>query len=69
MSIGKELILRILFFIVIGVVAAALFNEVTFRLQGNSTSDPQTIQLVILMALPISSQGQNVLPAGQVFYQ
>jgi hypothetical protein len=69
MSIRKELVFRILFFIVIGVLVAALFNEVTFRLQGNSTSrDPQTIQLIIPRGTADKvAQGQNVLPAGQIF--
>jgi len=69
MSLRKDLILRMFFFVLIGVVAAAIFSEVTFRLQGNSTSrDPKTILLVIPPGTAAKvAQGQGVLPAGQVF--
>ena len=69
MSLRKDLILRMLFFVAIGVVAAAIFSEVTFRLQGNTTSrDPKTILLVIPPGTAAKvAQGQSVLPAGQIF--
>lgn len=69
MSFRKDLIKRMLFFIVFGVLAAAVISEVTFRLQGETTSrDPQTILLVIPAGTAIKvAQGQSVLPSGQVF--
>lgn len=69
MSLRKDLILRMLLFIVIGVVAATIFSEVTFRLQGDTTSrDPKTFLLVIPAGAAAKvAQGQSVLPAGQVF--
>jgi len=67
--IGKPLLLRMLLFIGIGLLAAALFSEVAFRLLGeNSSRDPQTILLVIPSGTASKvSQGQTVLPAGQTF--
>ena len=58
-----------LFFLVIGIIAAAIFSEISFRLQGNSTSrDPQTIELIIPAGTSSRvAQGQSVLPPGQVF--
>jgi len=69
MSLRTALISRMLFFVVLGVVLAAFISEVAFRLQGDTTSrDPQTIQLVIPRGTSEKvAQGQNVLPAGQVF--
>jgi hypothetical protein len=69
MTIRKDLVLRILLFAVIGVVAAAVISEVSFRLQGDTTSrDPQTIILVIPAGTAEKvAQGQTVLPAGQTF--
>ncbi|OGO65809.1 MAG: hypothetical protein A2030_04965 [Chloroflexi bacterium RBG_19FT_COMBO_50_10] len=69
MSLRKDLIVRMSFFVVLGVVLAAIISEVAFRLQGDTTSrDPQTIQLVIPPGtFEKVAQGQNVLPAGQVF--
>jgi hypothetical protein len=69
MTLQKELVLRMLLFIVIGVVAASAISELAFRLQGDTTSrDPQTIQLVIPAGISAKvAQGQSVLPAGQVF--
>ncbi|MFZ0534055.1 MAG: hypothetical protein WAM09_12830 [Anaerolineales bacterium] len=69
MTIRKDLVLRILLFAVIGVVAAAVISEVSFRLQGDTTSrDPQTIILVIPAGTAAKvAQGQTVLPAGQTF--
>lgn len=69
MKLRKEIIWRMLFFLVIGIVAAAIFSEVTFRLQGSSSlRDPQTIQLVIPPGTAAKvAQGQSVIPAGQVF--
>ncbi len=71
MTLRKDLILRILLFIVIGIIAAALFSELTFRLQGDTTSrDPKTIQLIIPPGTAAKvAQGQSVLPTGQVFMQ
>jgi hypothetical protein len=71
MRLRKDLILRILFFLVIGVVAAGIISEVSFRLQGETISrDPQTITLVIPPGTSEKvAQGQNVLPAGQVFME
>ena len=69
MSIRRELVLRMLLFIVIGLVAAAIISEVTFRLQGVTTvRDPQTVQLVIPAGTADKvALGQSVLPAGQTF--
>ena len=69
MTLRKDLIIRMFFFIAFGVVAAALISEVTFRLQGGTTSrDPRTILLVIPAGAAAKvAQGQSVLPAGQVF--
>lgn len=69
MKLRKEIIWRMLLFLVIGIVAAAIFSEVTFRLQGSSSlRDPQTIQLVIPPGTSAKvAQGESVIPAGQVF--
>jgi len=69
MKLRKEIIWRMLLFLVIGIVAAAIFSEVTFRLQGSSSlRDPQIIQLVIPPGTAAKvAQGQSVIPAGQVF--
>jgi hypothetical protein len=69
MRIRKDLIYRILLFMLIGVVAAGVISEVTFRLQGETISrDPQTISLVIPAGTADKvSQGQSVLSAGQIF--
>ena len=69
MTLRKDLLLRMLFFLVIGVVAAAIISEASFRLQGNTTSrDPQTILLVIPAGTAAKiAQEQSVLPAGQTF--
>lgn len=69
MRLQRNLILRMLFFLAIGIVAAAIFSEISFRLQGNSTSrDPQTIELIIPSGTSSKvAQGQSILPAGQVF--
>jgi hypothetical protein len=69
MSFRKALILRMLFFLAISVIAAAIISEVAFRLQGDtSLRDPQTILLVIPAgAAEKVTQGQSVMPAGQVF--
>jgi hypothetical protein len=58
-----------LVFLVIGLVAAAIISEVTFRLQGETTSrDPKTILLVIPAGTATKvAQGQSVIPAGQTF--
>lgn len=69
MRFPKDLILRMLLFMVIGVIAAALISEISFRLQGNTISrDPQTITLVIPAGTSEKvAQGQSVLPAGMIF--
>jgi hypothetical protein len=69
MTLRKELVLRMLFFIILGIVAAAFISEVAFRLQGETSSrDPRTFLLVIPAGTAAKvSQGQSVLPAGQVF--
>jgi len=69
MTIRKDLVLRILLFAVIGVVTAAVISEVSFYLQGDTTSrDPQTIILVIPAGTAAKvAQGQTVLPTGQTF--
>lgn len=71
MTLRKDLIVRMLLFIVVGIVAAALISEATFHLQGDTTSrDPKTIQLVIPPGTANKvAEGQSVLPAGQVFVQ
>jgi hypothetical protein len=69
MTVRKDLILRMLFFIVIGLVAAAIISEVTFRLQGETSSrDPKTIMLVIPAGTAAKvAQGQSVLLVGQTY--
>jgi hypothetical protein len=69
MTLRKDLLLRMFLFIVFGVIAAAVISEISFRLQGETTSrDPQTIVLVIPAGTAAKvTQGQTVLPAGQSF--
>lgn len=69
MSLRKELVYRMLLFLAIGLIASAIFSEITFRLQGDTTSrDPTTIQLVIPAGTAAKvAQGQSVLPTGQTF--
>jgi hypothetical protein len=69
MRIRKDLIYRILLFMLIGVVAASVISEVTFRLQGETISrDPKTINLVIPAGTSEKvAQGESVLPPGQIF--
>jgi hypothetical protein len=69
MSIRKDLVFRILIFMVIGVIAAGVISEVSFRLQGETISrDPQTVYLVIPAGTSEKvAQGESTLPAGQVF--
>jgi hypothetical protein len=69
MTLRKDLLLRMFFFIVFGVIAAAVISEISFRLQGETTSrDPQTIVLVIPAGTATKvTQGQTVLSAGQSF--
>jgi hypothetical protein len=69
MTLRKDLLFRMLLFLVIGVVAAAIISEVSFRLQGDTTSrDPKTILLVIPAGTAAKvALGQSVLPAGQTF--
>lgn len=60
-----------LIFTAAGIILAAIFSEVTFRLQGNTTSrEPQTIELVIPAGTSTKvANGQSVLPASQVFVE
>jgi hypothetical protein len=69
MAQRKELLFRMLIFLAIGLVASAIFSEVTYRLQSDTTSrDPTTIQLIIPAGTAAKvAQGQSVLPAGQIF--
>jgi hypothetical protein len=69
MTQRKELLIRMLIFLAIGLVASAIFSEVTYRLQADTTSrDPTTITLVIPAGTASKvAQGQSVLPAGQIF--
>jgi len=69
MSFWKASIGRVLLFMLIGVVAAAIISELAHRLLGDSSlRDPQTIMLVIPPGTADKvAQGKSVLPAGQVF--
>ena len=69
MSLRKDLILRMLFFLVVSVIAAAFISEVAYRLQGDTgLRDPQTILLVIPPGTAEKvAQGQSIMPVGQVF--
>ncbi len=69
MTLRKELLIRMLIFLAIGLVASATFSEITFRLQADTTSrDPTTIQLIIPAGTAAKvAQGQSVIPAGQMF--
>ncbi len=69
MTLRKDLLIRMLVFLVIGIVVAAIFSEASFRLQGETTSrDPQVIVLVIPAGTAAKvAQGQSVIPAGQTF--
>ncbi len=68
MTLRKDLALRMLFFVVLGLLAAVVFSEVTFRLQPETSRDPTTILLVIPPGTADKvAQGQSVIPAGQTF--
>lgn len=69
MTVQKELVWRMLIFLVIGLIASAIFSEITYRLQADTTSrDPTTILLVIPAGTSAKvSQGQSVIPTGQSF--
>lgn len=69
MSLPKGLIQRMLIFLAIGLIASAIFSEVTYRLQADTTSrDPTTILFVIPAGTAAKvAQGQSVIPAGQTF--
>ncbi len=69
MTLRKDLLIRMLFFLGIGIIVAAIFSEVTFRMQGDTTSrDPKTILLVIPAGTAAKvAQGQSMIPAGQTF--
>jgi hypothetical protein len=69
MTFQKELVLRMLIFLAIGLIASAIFSEITYRLQADTTSrDPTTILLVIPAGTAAKvAQGQSVLPTGQSF--
>jgi hypothetical protein len=69
MTQRKELALRMLIFLAIGLIASAIFSEITFRLQADTTNrDPTTILLVIPAGTSAKvAQGQSIIPAGQIF--
>jgi hypothetical protein len=69
MTLRKDLLLRMFFFMAIGLVAAFFFSEIGFRLQQDTTSrDPTTITLVIPAGTSAKvAQGESVIPAGQSF--
>src|SRR4030042_6648727 len=69
MILRKDLVIRMLFFLGIGILVAAIFSEVPFRLQGDTPSrDPKTITLVIPAGTAAKvAQGQSMIPAGQTF--
>jgi hypothetical protein len=69
MTQRKELVIRMLIFLAIGLIASAIFSEITFRLQADTSSrDPTTIQLVIPAGTAAKvALGQSVIPAGQTF--
>lgn len=69
MRLRKDIILRLLSCLVVGVVIAAIFSEVSFRLQGRtSLRAPHTITLIIPPGTTEKvAQGQSVVPAEQVF--
>ncbi len=69
MKLWKELTVRMLIFLGVGLVVSSIFSEITFRLQGDTgLRAPQTILLVIPAGTAAKvSQGQSVIPAGQVF--
>jgi hypothetical protein len=69
MKIQKDLIQRMLWLLLVGIIMAAIISEITFRLQGNTYSrDPQTIDLVIPAGASASvAQGKSLLPDSQTF--
>lgn len=69
MTLSKGLVLRMLLFTTIGLVAASIFSEVSFRLQpGTNSRDPKTIMLVIPAGTAAKvALGESVIPAGQTF--
>jgi hypothetical protein len=69
MTLRKDLVMRMVLFLLIGFLAAGLISELTFRLQKNtSLRDPQTVQLVIpLNSAAKVAVGKSVLPDGQTF--
>jgi len=69
MTVRKALVLRILLFMLIGLLAASIISELSFRLQGDANlRDPKTILLVIPPGTSAKvAQGQTVIPAGQTF--
>ena len=58
------ILLRILLLVLVGILIAAVYSEVAFRYQGNTTSrPPQTVELVIPAGTSVKvAQGQSVLP-------
>lgn len=69
MTQRKALFIRMLIFLAIGLVASAIFSEITYRLQSDTTSrDPTNITLVIPAGTAAKvAQGQSVLPTGHTF--
>jgi energy-coupling factor transporter transmembrane protein EcfT len=71
MKFPKKFLLRMILFMVVSVIAAAVISEVGFRIQKNTLSrDPTTVIIVIPPGTAAKvAQGENVIPAGQVFVQ
>ncbi len=70
MKFPRELLYRMLFFIVLSILIAAVISEIGFRLQKDTSRDPTTVVLVIPPGTAGKvAQGQSVIPAGQVFVQ
>ncbi len=69
MKFPAGMVLRVLLFMLLGVIVAAGISELTFRMQGNTYSrDPQTIYLVIPAGTAQKvAQGQSVIPQNQEF--
>jgi len=69
MSFPKSLIIRMLLFILAGVILAAIFSEVAFRFQkGNTSREPQVIQMVIPAGTSEKvAQGESILPSNASF--
>jgi hypothetical protein len=69
MTLRKALLLRMLLLVFIGILAAVVISEISYRLQGdNSLRAPKTTVLVIPPGTAEKvALGQTVIPAGQTF--